>query len=195
MVKNLPVNAGDTGSIPGLGRFPGEGNGNPFWYSCLDNPLDRWTGRAIVHGVTKESDMTEWLNSNNSRNSKAVLLFHSRATYVSFFTSDLQHFSSCPSAPVARREELFSDSKCPCCTEKIDVIRWGHLSAQHQIHPQPALVTTLSTIPPSWLSLKLNVSIWTQIPQQLSSFFPASSIFLSTGSFPSTHTYAWISHI
>ena len=41
VVKNLPANAGDTGSIPGLGRFPGEGNGNPFWYSCLDNPLDR----------------------------------------------------------------------------------------------------------------------------------------------------------
>ena len=43
MVKNLPVNAGDTrdaGSIPGSGRFPGEGNGNPLQYSCLGNP---WT--------------------------------------------------------------------------------------------------------------------------------------------------------
>ena len=178
-----------------LGRFPGEGNGNPFWYSCLDSPLDRWTWRAIVHGFTKESDTTEWLNNNNSTNSKAVLLFHSRAIYVSFFTSNLQHFFSCPSSPIVRREEPFSDSKCPCCTEKIDAIRWGHLSVQHQIHPQPALVTTLSTIPLSWLSLKLNVSIWTQIPQQLSPFFPASSIFFSTGSFPSTHKYAWISHI
>ena len=41
MVKNLPANAGDTGSIPGLGRSPGEGNGNPFQYSCLGNPIDR----------------------------------------------------------------------------------------------------------------------------------------------------------
>ena len=40
-VKNLPANAGDTGSIPGLGRSPGEGNGNPFQYSCLGNPMDR----------------------------------------------------------------------------------------------------------------------------------------------------------
>ena len=44
LVKNLPANAGDpidTGSIPGLGRSPGVGNGNPFQYSCLENPLDR----------------------------------------------------------------------------------------------------------------------------------------------------------
>ena len=44
MVKNLPANAGDirdVGSIPGLGRSPGEGNGNPLWYSCLENPMGR----------------------------------------------------------------------------------------------------------------------------------------------------------
>ena len=39
--KNLPVKAGDLGSIPGLGRFPGEGHGNPLQYSCLENPRDR----------------------------------------------------------------------------------------------------------------------------------------------------------
>ena len=47
MVKNLSANAGDTGSIPGLGRSPGEGNGNPFQYSCLGNPMDR---RALGEG-------------------------------------------------------------------------------------------------------------------------------------------------
>ena len=41
MVKNLPVNAGDMGLIPESGRSPGEGNGNPFQYSCLKNPMDR----------------------------------------------------------------------------------------------------------------------------------------------------------
>ena len=41
MGKNLPVNAGDTGSIPGSGRSPGEGNGNPLQYSCLENPMDK----------------------------------------------------------------------------------------------------------------------------------------------------------
>ena len=41
VVKNLPANAGDTGSIPGSGRFPGKGDGNPLQYSCLENPIDR----------------------------------------------------------------------------------------------------------------------------------------------------------
>ena len=61
MVKNPPANtgpAGDAGSIPGSGRPPGEGNGNPFQYSCLKKPLDRGAWQAIVHGVA-ESDMTE----------------------------------------------------------------------------------------------------------------------------------------
>ena len=56
MVKNPPANAGDTGHaglIPGLGRFPGEGNGNPFWYSCLENPMDRGAWQAIVQGSQK----------------------------------------------------------------------------------------------------------------------------------------------
>ena len=44
MVKNLSVNAGDTGSIPGLRRSSGEGNGNPLQYSCLENPMDREPG-------------------------------------------------------------------------------------------------------------------------------------------------------
>ena len=62
MVKNLPANAEDTrdvGSISGLGRSPGGGNGNPFQYSCLENPMDRGVWLATVHGVTKGSDMTE----------------------------------------------------------------------------------------------------------------------------------------
>ena len=56
--KNLPANVGATGSIPGLGRSPGERNDNPLKYSYLRNPMDIGTWRAIVHGVTKESDMT-----------------------------------------------------------------------------------------------------------------------------------------
>ena len=50
--------AGDLGSIPGLGRCPGEGNGNPLQYSCLGNPMDRGAWWATVHGVEKESDTT-----------------------------------------------------------------------------------------------------------------------------------------
>ena len=53
MVKNLPANAGDMGSIPGLGRCPGEGNGNPLQYSCLKNSMGRRAWQATVHGVAK----------------------------------------------------------------------------------------------------------------------------------------------
>ena len=52
VVKNPPANAGDTGSIPGLERYPGEGNGNPLQYSYLGNPMDRGDWRATVQGVT-----------------------------------------------------------------------------------------------------------------------------------------------
>ena len=53
MVKNMPANAGDAGLIPGSGRSPGEGNGDPLQYSCLENPMDRGAWRATVHGVAK----------------------------------------------------------------------------------------------------------------------------------------------
>ena len=52
-VKVSACNAGDLGSIPGSGRSPGEGNGNPVQYSCLENPMDRGARWAAVHGVTK----------------------------------------------------------------------------------------------------------------------------------------------
>ena len=56
--KKSPWQAEDMGLIPGSGRSPGEGSGNPFQYSCLGNPVDRGAWWAIVHGVAKESDMT-----------------------------------------------------------------------------------------------------------------------------------------
>ena len=55
-VKNPPADAGDArdmGSIPGLGRSPGEGNGSPLQYSCLENSKDRGAWWATVHGITK----------------------------------------------------------------------------------------------------------------------------------------------
>ena len=56
MIKKPPANARDTGDsdlIPGLGRSPGGGNGNPFQYACLENPMDRGAWRATVRGVAK----------------------------------------------------------------------------------------------------------------------------------------------
>ena len=58
VAKNPPANAGDTGLIPGSGRSPREGKGNPLHYSCLGNPMDRRVWQAIVHGVTRELDTT-----------------------------------------------------------------------------------------------------------------------------------------
>ena len=52
-VKNPPASTGDADSIPGLGRSPGEGNGNPIQYSCLGNPMARGDLQAMVHEVTK----------------------------------------------------------------------------------------------------------------------------------------------
>ena len=58
MVKNLPANSGNLGSILGSERSPREENGNPLQYPCLGNAMDRGAWRATVYGVTKESDTT-----------------------------------------------------------------------------------------------------------------------------------------
>ena len=67
VVKNPADNAGDTDSIPGLGRSPGEGNGDSLQYFCLGNPMDRGAWQATVHGVTKfKTQVINW-------NSKTLL--------------------------------------------------------------------------------------------------------------------------
>ena len=58
VAKSVPASAGDSGSIPGSGRSPGGGNGNPLQYSDLGNPMDRGAWWATVHGVAKESNTT-----------------------------------------------------------------------------------------------------------------------------------------
>jgi len=62
----------DMGPIPGLGRSPGEGNDNPLQYSCLENPTVRGAWRDTVHGVTKESDMTQGLRQQQYYGSSFV---------------------------------------------------------------------------------------------------------------------------
>ena len=66
MVKNLPANAGDERDmslIPGLGRSPGGGHGNPLQCSCLENPMDRGAWQAIVHRVSKSQTQLKWLST------------------------------------------------------------------------------------------------------------------------------------
>ena len=74
MVKNPPANAGHAGSIPGSGRSPGEGNGNPLQYSCLENPMDRGAWWATARGVTK-SQMQLSMHTCNLNNNVIKLTF------------------------------------------------------------------------------------------------------------------------
>ena len=77
MIKNLPANAGDvreTDSIPGLGRSPGEGNGNPLQYSCLRNPINRGARQATIHGVAEKLDIIERVSSSSKLVYRALLI-------------------------------------------------------------------------------------------------------------------------
>ena len=79
MVKNPPAKAvdpGDVGLILGSGRSPAEGNGNPLQYSCLGNPMDRGAGYSIVHGVTKEWDLTKRLSARAHTHTHTHTLFN-----------------------------------------------------------------------------------------------------------------------
>ena len=64
--KEVTCQVGVVHVIFGLGRSPGEGNGSPLQHSCLGNPMDRGTWHATVHGVTKESDITEGLKQKTT---------------------------------------------------------------------------------------------------------------------------------
>ena len=78
----VPANPGTVGSIPGLGRSPREGNGNPLQYSRLEKPMDR----GAWQGVKKESDTTEHLNNNKILFTKELLeFFFSFNEHVPFF--------------------------------------------------------------------------------------------------------------
>ena len=73
MIKNLPANAGDVGSVPGSGRSPGGGNGNPVGYSCLENPMDRGAWLATVHGVAKsQTQLSGWAQQQHDREKAAL---------------------------------------------------------------------------------------------------------------------------
>ena len=75
VIKYPSANAGDVGLIPGLRRSLGVGNGNPLWYSCLWNSMDRVAWQATVHGVTKGSDTT-WQLNNNFITKPQMNIFH-----------------------------------------------------------------------------------------------------------------------
>ena len=63
-VKRSACSAGDPGSIPGLQRSPGEGDGNPLQFSCLENPMDGGASQAAVHGVTKSGTQLKQISTH-----------------------------------------------------------------------------------------------------------------------------------
>ena len=72
VVKNHPANAGNTGSNPGLGNLPGEGNASPLQYSCVENPMDKAAWWATVHSVTKSRSWLKWLNNTKKCSFKVM---------------------------------------------------------------------------------------------------------------------------
>ena len=93
VVRNLPVNAGDMGSIPGLGRCPGEGNDYPLHYSCLKNPMDRGASRATVDGVTKRHD---WATKKQQQNIFSLTLLRGKTILPKSVRSGLWSAESRP---------------------------------------------------------------------------------------------------
>ena len=95
MVKNSPAKW-EMGSIPGSGRSPGEGNGNPLQCTCLGNPMDRGAWWAKMPGVTKELDMTEQLNDKNNPVNISMLLKDVRRLSVKSLTIDIHVIRDIP---------------------------------------------------------------------------------------------------
>ena len=98
MVKNPPANAGDTrdaGLIPGSGRFPGGGHGNPLQYSCLENPMDRGAWWATVHGAVKSWIQLKLLSTHAQQCARGFPLLYILANvwYLCFFGDC--HFDQC----------------------------------------------------------------------------------------------------
>ena len=73
VVKNVPANAGDVGSIPGSGRSHGGRHSNPLQYSCLENPMDRGAWRATVHGATKSQTQLKQFNMHEIEYEKGYI--------------------------------------------------------------------------------------------------------------------------
>ena len=87
--KEFTCNAGDASSIPGSGRSPGGGNGNPLLYSYLENPMNRGAWRATVHEIAKQSGMTQQLNNNKAKagDLQSQLIDHMTKPYLTLSTT------------------------------------------------------------------------------------------------------------
>ena len=94
LVRKPPASAGDIdlGLIPGLGRSPGEGNGNPLWYSCWENPMNKGTWQATVYGVAKNRTRLKQISSQ-------AYTFSSQAHQIVFKITDQKWAAWTPGSP------------------------------------------------------------------------------------------------
>ena len=128
MVKNLPANAGnirDTGSIPGLGRSSGEGNGNPPQYSCLEDPVDRGAWWATVHRIAKSWTQLRQLSTHTP----IPTLTHA---FIPTLTHTYQYVSPLPQPAMALTPQSFSSPCKTPVTQKTDLlycptVPWGYV--------------------------------------------------------------------
>ena len=98
--KESSCNAGDAGSIPGSERSPRRGNGNPFQYSCWENPMDSGTWWATVHGGHKESDRTKRLNTHTHSSPYLSEVLRYICITVRFLHHSLHNLHSCTLCPI-----------------------------------------------------------------------------------------------
>ena len=135
VVKNSPAKAGVAGLIPGSGRSPGEGSGNPLQYSCLENSMDRGAWWATVHGP-QQLDTTEQLNNNKFR-----------LWGLSYASENVKQ------DPGLQSPDASSTHHLPDVTTK-PVSRHCQLSPQGlnrpQLEPQPSLDGTMAVSPGSF---------------------------------------------
>ena len=140
VVKNLPVNAGeirDVGSIPGLGRSPGGGHGNPLQYSCLENPMERRIWQGTVHSVQKSQTQLKQLSTHR--------LVHIPYTYL---LSSVQFSHSVVSDSLWPHELQHTRPPCPSPTPGVHSdshpsSRWCHPAISSSVVPFSSCLQTL----------------------------------------------------
>ena len=165
VVKNLPVNAGDIRDvdlIPGLGKSPGGGHGNPLQYSCLKNPMDRGAWQTTVHGVTKS---WTWLKrlSTQARTHRtvwwalckvpAVTPFHRLGDWGSERVSDFPKLSQPRKAKCQTWILVYLiPSQCHACSCDILSSLKSSTAEGRSSHLVPTGVVQVVSVPSSWLA-------------------------------------------
>ena len=133
--KESACNVGDPSSIPGSGRSPGEGNGNPFQYSCLENSMVRGTGQAPVHGVAKNwtqlSGFTAHFTSNNLISSDWTTMIHTDLPGFTLVASQSHHHHG------TETEWLVVVLDLPPCNNPVFTLSSMHLNYFSASHSSP----------------------------------------------------------